>query len=156
MPGHCAVLKIKMRVVIQRVLKASVTVEGEVIGKINKGLLLFLAIHKNDTRALIPKLADKITKLRIFEDEAGKINHCITDVKGEILVVSQFTLYGDCQKGNRPSFIEAALPEKAEEYYQAFIQELQKSDLTVASGKFRTYMEVELINDGPTTLILDL
>lgn len=145
-----------MRVLAQRVLKASVTVEGQIIGTINKGLLLFVAVHKNDTLDLIPKLADKIIKLRIFEDKNGKMNLSLPDSKGEILVVSQFTLYGDCQKGNRPSFVEAASPEKAETYYEALIKELQKSDLTVASGKFRTYMAVELVNDGPTTLILDL
>lgn len=145
-----------MRIVIQRVLKASVEVQNQIVAKINKGLLLFLAIHANDTLNLIPKLVDKVTKLRIFEDEIGKMNLSVADINGEILVVSQFTLYADCQKGNRPSFIKSASPEKAEEYYEAFIKELQRSDLTVASGKFRSYMEVKLVNDGPTTLIIDL
>lgn len=145
-----------MRVIVQRVLKASVKIENQAIKKINKGLLLFLAIHTKDILDVIPKLANKITKLRIFEDEVGKMNLSVTDIKGEILVVSQFTLYGDCHKGNRPSFIESAPHEKAKEYYEAFITELQKSDLTVASGKFRAHMEVNLVNDGPTTLIIDL
>lgn len=144
-----------MRLVIQKVTSASVKIEDEVISSIQKGLLIFLAIHKNDTEDIIPKLTDKITKLRIFEDENKKINHSIIDIQGEILIVPQFTLYGDSSKGNRPSFTEAAEPKKAEAYYEKFVAALKEKNIPVATGKFRTYMQVQLINDGPVTLIID-
>lgn len=145
-----------MKAVVQRVTQASVTVNNEIVGKINAGLLVFLGIHRDDTEKHIAALVEKIINLRIFEDQSGKMNHSILESKGSLLVVSQFTLYGDCSKGNRPSFIEAAEPAKAEKYYEEFIQHLKSRDITVASGKFRSYMEVSLINDGPTTLILDV
>jgi D-tyrosyl-tRNA(Tyr) deacylase len=144
-----------MRLVIQKVTSASVKIEDTVISSIQKGLLIFLAVHKNDTEDIIPKLTDKITKLRIFEDENRKINHSIIDIQGEILIVPQFTLYGDSRKGNRPSFTEASDPEKAEAYYEKFVAALKEKNIPVATGKFRTYMHVQLINDGPVTLIID-
>ncbi len=145
-----------MRAVIQKVKKASVESGGKIVGKIKKGFLVLLAIHIDDTEEKIRKMAEKIVKLRIFEDENEKMNKSLKDVNGEILVVSQFTLYGDCKKGNRPSFIESAKPDKALDYYEKFIKYLEKSDLKVEKGKFRNMMEVSLVNDGPTTLIVDL
>lgn len=145
-----------MRAVIQRVTKASVTINGSPVGSINTGLVIFLAVHSNDTEEVIPKLADKIAKLRIFEDGEQKMNLSITDIKGELLVVSQFTLYGDCQKGNRLSFIQAAPPEKAKRFYDMLVEELEKTNLKVETGQFREYMKVELINNGPTTIIIDM
>lgn len=144
-----------MRLLIQKVTSASVKIEDEVISSIQKGLLIFLAIHKNDTEDIISKLTEKITKLRIFEDENKKINHSIIDIQGEILIVPQFTLYGNSSKGNRPSFTEAAEPKKAEAYYEKFVAALKEKNIPVATGKFRTYMQVQLINDGPVTLIID-
>ena len=144
-----------MRLIIQKVTSASVKIEGEVISSIQKGLLIFLAIHKNDTEDIISKLTEKISKLRIFEDTEGKINNSIIDIQGELLIVPQFTLYGDSSKGNRPSFTEAAEPKKAEVYYEKFVAALKEKNIPVATGKFRTYMQVQLINDGPATLIID-
>lgn len=145
-----------MRALIQRVTQASVTVENKLTGSIQAGLLIFLAIRRDDTEGKINKLADKVASLRIFEDEAGKLNRSVQDVNGEILVVSQFTLYGDCEKGNRPSFIQAADPAKAEEYYEKFVACLRDKGFSVPTGKFRSYMSVSLVNDGPTTIILDI
>ena len=145
-----------MRTVIQRVTNASVRSEGEEIGSIKSGLVVFLAIHKNDTEEMIDKLADKISRLRIFEDNNRKLNLSIIDTGGEILVVSQFTLYADCNQGNRPSFADAADPTKAEKYYEKFIQALRAKNISVVTGKFKTNMQVSLINDGPVTIILDL
>lgn len=145
-----------MRTVIQRVTNASVRSEGEEIGSIKSGLVVFLAIHKNDTEEMIDKLADKISKLRIFEDNNKKLNLSIIDTGGEILVVSQFTLYADCNQGNRPSFTDAADPAKAEKYYEKFIQALRAKNIFVVTGKFKTNMQISLINDGPVTIILDL
>ncbi|QQS60645.1 D-tyrosyl-tRNA(Tyr) deacylase [Candidatus Falkowbacteria bacterium] len=145
-----------MRTVIQRVTNASVRSEGEKIGSIKSGLVVFLAIHKNDTEEMIDKLADKISRLRIFEDNNRKLNLSIIDTGGEILVVSQFTLYADCNQGNRPSFTDAADPAKAEKYYEKFIQALQAKNISVVTGKFKTNMQISLINDGPVTIILDL
>ncbi len=145
-----------MRTVIQRVTNASVRSEGEEIGSIKSGLVVFLAIHKNDTEEMIDKLADKISKLRIFEDNNKKLNLSIIDTGGEILVVSQFTLYADCNQGNRPSFTDAADPAKAEKYYEKFIQALRAKNISVVTGKFKTNMQISLINDGPVTIILDL
>ena len=144
-----------MRLVIQKVTSASVKIEDEVISSIQKGLLIFLAIHKNDTEDIISKLSEKISKLRIFEDTEGKINNSIIDIQGELLIVPQFTLYGDSSKGNRPSFTEAAEPKKAEAYYEKFVAALKEKNIPVATGKFRTHMQVQLINDGPVTLIID-
>ncbi len=144
-----------MRSVIQRVKQASVTVDGENIGQIDQGLLVLFAVHVDDTDDKVEKMAQKILKLRIFEDEEGKMNRSVTDVSGSILVVSQFTLYGDAFSGNRPSFIESARPEKAIPMYEAFVEALKKSGLNVETGKFGAEMDVELINDGPVTIILD-
>ncbi len=146
-----------MRTVIQRVASAKVQVEGETVGAINQGLLVLLAIHVADEEEKIVKMADKLVNLRIFEDAAGKMNLSLKDVDGEILVVSQFTLYGNTERGNRPSFLDSARPEKAEPFYQKFIKILEEKGVKkVAHGKFGALMAVELVNDGPTTIILDL
>ncbi len=145
-----------MRAVVQRVSRASVTVDGEVTGKINHGLLVLLAVHENDTQAELEWMANKLLKLRIFMDDQEKMNRSVTDVGGGILVVSQFTLYGDARKGTRPSFIQSAGPEKAEKMYDDFVDYLRKkSDLKIQTGVFAAMMDVELLNDGPVTLVLD-
>lgn len=145
-----------MRIVIQRVKRASVLVENEITGKIKHGLLLLVGIHDSDTKEQIDWCCEKISKLRIFEDEDEKMNLSVREVKGEILVVSQFTLYGNTRKGTRPSFIEAARPEKAEPLYEYMIDKFKEIyPFSVQSGKFGAMMEVELINDGPVTLILE-
>lgn len=145
-----------MRAVIQRVSRASVSVNKKVIGKISHGLLVLMAVHRDDQEGAIKKLAEKILRLRIFEDAAGKMNCSLEDVAGSVLVVSQFTLYGDAQKGNRPSFITAACPEKAIPFYGKFVEELRKSKLNVATGEFGAEMTVDLVNDGSVTIIVDL
>jgi D-tyrosyl-tRNA(Tyr) deacylase len=144
-----------MRAVVQRVRRASVTVGSEVTGRIEQGLLVLLGIHQNDTRERIPWLAEKLTGLRIFEDSDGKMNLSLQEVKGAMLVVSQFTLYGDCSKGRRPSFIEAARPEIAEPMYEEFVQALRALGVPVQTGRFGADMQVELINDGPVTLMVE-
>lgn len=144
-----------MKIIIQRVLKASVEVEGETVGSIDKGFLILLGAAVNDTEADCVRLAEKISKLRIFEDENGKTNLGIKDVGGEILSVSQFTLLADCSHGNRPSFINAARPETAVPLYEKFNDELRKHGLHVETGIFGADMKVELINDGPFTVILE-
>ena len=144
-----------MRAVIQRVKSASVTVEGEVVSEIRKGLLVFLGVAQEDTPADVNYMASKITNLRIFEDDEGRMNLSILDVGGEALVVSQFTLCGDCRKGRRPSFIAAARPEKADPLYQAFMDEISRLGVPVKAGIFQAMMDVELINDGPVTMMLD-
>lgn len=145
-----------MKVVVQRVKSASVTVGNEIIGAINKGLLLLVGVHQDDTEEQLKWMCEKILKLRIFEDEEDKMNLSVSDVEGEILVVSQFTLYGNAKKGTRPSFIEAARPEKAEPMYEEMIQYFKDhSELDIQTGKFGAMMDVELINDGPVTLILE-
>ena len=144
-----------MRLVIQRVKEAQVAIDGELFSKITKGMVVFVAVAKNDTFEDIDFLADKIAHLRIFEDEAGKMNLSIVDVKGQFLIVSQFTLLGDCAKGRRPSFDDAADPKKAEEFYGYFIQRVRDHNLRVETGKFRAMMEVSLVNDGPVTFVLD-
>jgi D-tyrosyl-tRNA(Tyr) deacylase len=144
-----------MRAVIQRVQEARVEVDGEVIGKIGQGFLVLLGVRKDDTEEDVRYLADKVTGLRIFEDEAGKMNLSISEVKGEILAVSQFTLYGDCRKGRRPSFDEAAPPDVAERLYELFVEEIRKSGIKVETGRFRALMDVYLINSGPVTILLD-
>ena len=144
-----------MRAVIQRVKSASVTVEGEVVSEIHKGLLVFLGVAQEDTSADVEYMASKIANLRIFEDGEGRMNLSILDVGGEALVVSQFTLYGDCRKGRRPSFIHAARPEKADPLYQAFMDEISRLGVPVKAGIFQAMMDVELINDGPVTMMLD-
>lgn len=144
-----------MRAVLQRVTRASVTVDGEVLGKIGKGFMILLGVEDADTEEIADKMADKICKLRIFEDENGKTNLSLKDVNGELLMVSQFTLYANCKKGNRPSFIEAGEPHMAEELYEYMIQEAKKSVPVVEHGIFGADMKVSLINDGPFTIILD-
>ena len=144
-----------MRAVIQRVKSASVTVEGKVVSEVNKGLLVFLGVAQEDTPADVDYMASKIANLRIFEDDEGLMNLSVLDVGGEALVVSQFTLCGDCRKGRRPSFIDAARPEKADPLYQAFMDEMLRLGVPVKAGIFQAMMDVELINDGPVTILLD-
>jgi D-tyrosyl-tRNA(Tyr) deacylase len=144
-----------MRAVLQRVSHARVTVGDETTGQIGPGLLVLLGIHGSDTAEDVSWLADKIVGLRIFADDAGKMNRSVADVGGGVLVVSQFTLYGDCRKGRRPSFVGAAPPEKAIPLYEAFINAVKALGVPVATGRFGAMMAVELLNDGPVTLILD-
>ncbi|KAF2956689.1 D-aminoacyl-tRNA deacylase [Marinitoga sp. 38H-ov] len=145
-----------MRAVVQRVLESHVDVEGKTVGKIGKGILVLLGVGQNDTEKDIEWLADKIMNLRIFEDSEDKMNLSLLDIKGEILVISQFTLYGDCRKGRRPSYSTAANPEKGNEYYEKFIEYIEKKyNLKVEKGIFQADMKVHLINDGPVTLLLD-
>lgn len=144
-----------MRLVIQRVLHAEVQVDGNTIGKIGKGLLVFVGAGQDDTKEIADKYLRKLLGLRIFEDENGKINLSLKDVDGELLIVSQFTLYANCKKGNRPSFIEAGEPHMAEALYEYMIDEAKKSVPVVEHGEFGADMKVSLLNDGPFTVILD-
>ncbi len=145
-----------MRVVLQRVREANVTVEGRVVGEIGVGHLLLVGFKASDTTDQVEWMADKVVGLRIFQDDAGKMNHTLADVDGPILVVSQFTLYGDVRKGRRPSFIEAAPPETAIPLYDRFVKLLKsRHPGTVATGKFGAMMDVSLTNDGPVTLVID-
>lgn len=144
-----------MRAVIQRVSSASVTVDSQIVGSIDTGLLILLGVGQDDSRDDAIWLANKIAGLRIFPDEAGKMNLSLTQIQGKALVVSQFTLYGDCKKGKRPSFVQAAAPEIAKTLYQDFIAELTGHGLKVEAGIFQAKMDVALVNDGPVTLILD-
>ena len=144
-----------MKAVLQRVSQASVTVDGATVGQIGRGLLVLLGVQQGDSDADAHALADKTIALRIFDDADGKMNLSVQDVKGSILVVSQFTLLGDCRKGRRPSFIEAAPPEVAERLYETFVAAIGVKGLPVATGKFRAQMDVALVNDGPVTLLLD-
>lgn len=144
-----------MRVVLQRVTRACVKVDGEVIGEIGKGFLLLLGVAESDDEAAADRMADKICKLRIFEDTDGKTNLSLADVGGELLVVSQFTLYADCHKGNRPSFIKAGAPDKADRLYRYFVERCRQYVSRVEHGSFGAYMNVELVNDGPFTLMLE-
>ena len=145
-----------MRAVIQRVKHASVTVDGETVGSINQGLLVLLAIHQDDTEDKKEKMAKKLVQLRIFENEEGKMSRSVQDVGGSILLVSQFTLYGDCSEGNRPSFIQSARPEKAIPFYEGVIEKIRVLGIPVETGRFGQMMEVDLLNDGPTTIVLDI
>ena len=144
-----------MRLVIQRVLHAEVQVDGNTIGKIGKGLLVFVGAGQDDTKEIADKYLRKLLGLRIFEDENGKTNLSMKDVDGELLIVSQFTLYANCKKGNRPSFIEAGEPHMAEALYEYMIEEAKKSVPVVEHGEFGADMKVSLLNDGPFTVILD-
>lgn len=144
-----------MRAVVQRVSEGRVTVDGEVVGEIGQGLVVLVGVTHGDTEAQARWLARKIAGLRIFEDDAGKLNRSVQDVGGEILVVSQFTLYADARKGRRPSFIHAAPPEVAEPLIEHFCQALREEGLTVATGRFRAMMQVCLCNEGPVTIIVD-
>ncbi|WP_145034159.1 D-aminoacyl-tRNA deacylase [Caulifigura coniformis] len=144
-----------MRAVVQRVSSASVTVAGEVTGQIGRGYLVLLGIANDDRQDDLIYLAQKVIGLRIFEDADGKMNLSLADVGGAMLVVSQFTLYGDCRKGRRPSFIEAARPEVAEPLYRSFVAEVRGQGITVETGRFQTEMQVSLVNDGPVTILVD-
>ena len=144
-----------MKALIQRVKSASVSISGELYSSINKGILIFLGVEKEDEKVNAEKLADKILKLRIFEDENEKMNLSVKDVNGELLVVSQFTLCGDCKKGTRPSFDKAASPQDAVDLYEYFIKYLKEQKIKVETGKFRAMMDVELVNDGPVTFWLE-
>jgi D-tyrosyl-tRNA(Tyr) deacylase len=144
-----------MRIVLQRVSRARVTVEGEVTGEIGRGLLLLAGFTDGDGEDAVAWMADKVAGLRIFPDDEGKMNRSVQEVGGGLLVVSQFTLYGDARKGRRPSFIEAARPEVAIPLYERFVQVLRATGLHVGTGRFGAMMDVELVNDGPVTLILE-
>lgn len=144
-----------MRAVVQRVKEAKVVVEGKTVGEIDHGLLVFLGVEQTDEAQDVEYLVSKISQLRIFKDNEQKFNLSLVDVKGSMLVVSQFTLLGDCRKGRRPSFTDAASPEKAQKLYEHFISLVAKSTIPVASGKFQAMMDVSLVNDGPVTMLLD-
>lgn len=144
-----------MRAVVQRVSKASVTVEGETVGEVSQGLMVLLGVANNDTVADVEYLAEKICELRIFEDEEGKMNRSLKEIGGQMLVVSQFTLLGDCRKGRRPGFTDAAPPEMANSLYEQFVKRVQEQGVTTATGRFRTTMQVSLTNEGPVTMLLD-
>jgi D-aminoacyl-tRNA deacylase len=144
-----------MRACVQRVSEASVTIAGEVVGQIRRGLVVLLGVAANDTRDDARYMAEKIVELRIFPDDAGKMNRSLADCGGAMLVVSQFTLFGDCRKGRRPSFIDAAPPELGERLYQEFVAAVAAKGINVATGQFRQHMDVALVNDGPVTLLLD-
>ena len=144
-----------MRAVLQRVSEARVRIDGETVGEIGRGLLVLLGIAPSDTPEQAEWLADKIVGLRVFEDDDGKMNRDVIEVGGGVLIVSQFTLYGDCRKGRRPSFIEAAPPAVAIPLYAAFIDAVRARGVPAATGRFGAMMQVELVNDGPVTLILE-
>lgn len=144
-----------MRTVIQRVKEASVKVGNQMVGKIGLGALIFLAISGEDNEKSLDWMVKKVSDLRIFEDEKGKMNLCAQEAGAEFLVVSQFTLLGDCAKGRRPSFEKAAEPQKAEDFYNRFVEKLKQKDFKVETGRFRADMQVSLINDGPVTLVID-
>ncbi len=144
-----------MRTLLQKVKCANVKVDQKTIGKIEKGLLIFLGVTHTDSEKEIKWLVNKIKDLRIFEDENEKMNLSLTDVQGEVLIISQFTLYGNCVKGRRPSFIEAAKPDVANELYLKFIEEFKKLGIKTETGEFGANMKVELLNDGPVTIMLD-
>ncbi len=144
-----------MRACVQRVSQASVTVDGQIVGQIGRGLLVLLGVTEDDQPGDATYLAEKITTLRIFNDDDGKMNRSLLDTGGQMLVVSQFTLLGDCRKGRRPSFIQAAGPEIAQRLYARFIADVQSRGVRVATGRFQAHMDVALINDGPVTVLLD-
>lgn len=144
-----------MKLVVQRVDNAKVEVEGKITGQIGKGFLVLLGVKTGDTKEQADWLVNKLCNLRVFEDENEKMNLSLKDVSGEILVISQFTLYGDCNKGNRPSFIEAATPDLANELYEYCMQECRKQGFKVESGIFGAHMEVSLLNNGPVTIVIE-
>jgi D-tyrosyl-tRNA(Tyr) deacylase len=137
------------------VSSAQVTVDGNTVGEIDRGLLVLLGVAASDEDADLQWLVDKVVGLRVFDDEDGKMNLALADVAGDLLVVSQFTLLGDCRKGRRPSFIAAAPPDRAERMYEQFVEAARRAGVQVATGQFRTHMHVELVNDGPVTILLD-
>jgi len=144
-----------MRAVVQRVTRAKVTVENEISGEIKQGLVVLLGVARDDAKADADYLASKIASLRVFDDEAGKMNRSLVDIGGGLLIVSQFTLYGDVRRGLRPSWIEAAAPETAKPLYEYFVERVRELVDEVACGSFRSLMQVELVNDGPVTILLD-
>ncbi len=144
-----------MRAVVQRVSSAEVRVDGQILGSIRQGLLVLLAVGELDEGQDALHMARKILNLRVFEDGDGKMNLSVRDIRGGLLVVSQFTLYGDCRKGNRPSFVDAAPPERAEHLYTVFLEEVGQSGLEIAAGRFQALMDVSLVNQGPVTVLLD-
>lgn len=144
-----------MRAVIQRVSRAKVTVDGETTGEISRGILVLLGVSHDDSENEADYLLEKILNLRIFEDGEEKMNLSLQDIKGELLVVSQFTLYGDARKGRRPSYIKAAAPERANELYEYFLSQARRQLSKVEAGRFQAMMDVELVNDGPVTILLD-
>lgn len=144
-----------MRAIVQRVSEARVSENGETLGAIGPGLCIFLGVGKTDDENSALQLAHKVENLRIFEDSQGKMNYSVTNRRGELLVISQFTLYGDCRKGNRPSFIGAAAGPRAEQLYQYFVDHLRSAGLIVATGRFQARMEVSLVNEGPATFYLE-
>jgi D-tyrosyl-tRNA(Tyr) deacylase len=144
-----------MRAVVQRVSRAQVAVQGEVTGRINRGIVVLLAVGNADGESDADYLADKSVGLRIFEDESGKMNLAVSDIRGEVLVVSQFTLYGDVRRGKRPSYDQAAPPQQARELYEYFVERIRATGLVCETGRFQETMQVELVNEGPVTIILD-
>ncbi|MBT3538823.1 D-tyrosyl-tRNA(Tyr) deacylase [Candidatus Parcubacteria bacterium] len=144
-----------MRVVLQRVTQSKVDIDDKTVGNISNGFLVLLGVGQGDTESDADTLVDKITKLRVFEDEDGKMNKNIIEIGGEMLVVSQFTLYANCKKGNRPSFTDAAPPDEAKKLYKYFVEKVTEKEIKVETGEFAAYMKVELVNDGPVTIILD-
>lgn len=144
-----------MKVILQRVRSACVRVDGKEVGRINRGLLVFIAIRTGDCSRDVDYLVQKIQELRIFDDASGKMNCSVTDIAGELLVISQFTLYADCRKGRRPSFSMAASPDVARTLYEEFVQKLRLSGLIVSTGQFQSMMDIELTNEGPVTLIVE-
>lgn len=144
-----------MRAVLQRVSHGSVHVDNQKIGSIGPGLVVLLGIHRNDTEAELDWMCEKAVNLRIFPDQDGKMNRSLSDINGEMLIVSQFTLYGDCQKGRRPGYSDAAPPDQAEALYEQFVRGIRNRGIIVATGRFQAMMQVSLVNDGPVTLLLD-
>ncbi len=144
-----------MRAVVQRVCSASVTVDGRTVGSIERGLLVYVGVGRGDTDADVGYIVDKILHLRLFADGDGKMNLSLNDLSGSVLVVSQFTLFGDCRRGRRPSYVNASDPETARQWYEAVVARLRRDGLHVETGEFRTMMQVDSINDGPVTVLLD-
>ena len=144
-----------MRAVVQRVKRAQVSVEGRIIGSIGQGFLVLVGVGRGDTEQDAEYIAAKTAGLRVFEDQAGKMNLALADVKGSVLAVSQFTLYGDCRGGRRPSFIEAAPPDEGKRLYEIYVQKLRALGVSVQTGEFQAMMDVELVNDGPVTILMD-
>lgn len=144
-----------MRLVVQRVTRATVSADGEQLGEIGRGAVVLAGIGRDDNAAMVDRMADKLIGLRYFEDEEGRTNRSLADAGGSLLVVSQFTLYGDCRKGRRPSFVAAAGPEQAEALYEVVVERIRAGGIQVETGRFRAHMDVELVNDGPVTMLLD-
>jgi len=144
-----------MKAILQRVTSSKVSIDGKVVGQIGQGLNILLGVGQEDEESVIPKFAEKIVNLRIFADLDGKMNKSLLDVKGEVLLISQFTLYGDTKKGRRPSFMKAAEPKKGKVLYEALVEAIRSYGITVKTGEFGAYMDVEIHNDGPVTIILD-